>query len=60
MKFFTHALRDEQMRKFVFHGLFDTNEIYLMQLLTTAGLKPLQVKNMTIKNKKFKLQYIKL
>jgi hypothetical protein len=53
IKFFTHALREEQMSKFVLHGFYNTDEADVMENITTTGITPVKVKKMTIKNKKF-------
>jgi hypothetical protein len=52
IKFFTHALREEQLLKFVLHGYVNVEERTLMTQLKEVKLEPERVKKMSVKQKK--------
>jgi hypothetical protein len=52
IKFFTHALREEQMAKFVLHGYINVPETTLLSQLKGLKLEPAKVKTMSVKQKK--------
>jgi hypothetical protein len=51
-QYFTHALREEQMSKFVLHGYINVEETTLMDQLKAIKLEPARVKKMSVKQKK--------
>lgn len=53
IKFYTHALRDEQTSKFVLNGFFKAEENEIIKFLNEVGVKPVKVKNIAIKNKRY-------
>jgi hypothetical protein len=60
MEIHTHALREEQLSKFVLHGYYNSPDETLMWHLKQAKLNPIKVKQMTIKQKKYRDQYLYL
>jgi hypothetical protein len=52
IKFFTHALREEQMSKFVLHGYINVPETTLSSQLKELKIEPAKVKKMSVKLKK--------
>lgn len=51
-QYYTHALREDQLSKFVLHGYINVSEITLMSQLKELNLDPVKIKKMTIKQKK--------
>lgn len=52
-KFFTHLLRDEQTSKFILHGFYATELNELHSFLREAGVNPISIKNISIRNKRY-------
>lgn len=50
--YYTHALREEQLSKFVLHGYINVDESVLISQLKELNLEPAKVKKMSIKQKK--------
>jgi hypothetical protein len=52
-KFFTHQLREEQLTKIVLHGMYDMELSDLKELLNEVGIKPTEIKKMSIHQKRY-------
>lgn len=53
IKFFTHALREDQTTKFVLHGMYSMPEDELMSHLKDVEISPIKIKRMIVKNVKY-------
>lgn len=53
MQFYTHLLHDEQTSKFVLQGFYATDTAHIMSLLNEIGIKPISVKNISVRNKRY-------
>lgn len=53
IQFYGHRLREEQLAKFVLHGLHKMKNEEILESLAKENIKPFQIKPINIKNKKF-------
>lgn len=51
-RYYTHALREEQLSKFVLHGYINVPESTLMNQLKELQLNPFKIKKMNVKQKR--------
>lgn len=52
-KFFTHLLQEEQTSKFILHGYFAAELSDVHNHLKDAGVDPVRIKNISVRNKKY-------